>query len=512
VYVNRIWKTGSVYDREDRPSSMDWDFAPQRSKLEMTQFKTVCALGLAFILSACSPTETPVDSGGSSSPDAAYDIVVNGGRVLDPESQLDAIRSIGIKDGKIIQVAEEALTGTRIIEAAGLVVAPGFIDLHSHGQSLESDLYKAHDGVTTALDLELGRPNLAEWIDLRQASTILNFGASASHQYARTRAASSLFQRASLDEPIDADQIAEMGRILDAELAAGGIGIGVGIGYVPGASRQELIAVFQKAAEHSVPVFEHVRNPDLASIEETIDLARETQASLHIMHINSMALAEIEAALGLVAAAQESGLDVTTELYPYTAGSTFIETAIFDEGWQENFNVTYSDLQWQETGERLTEATFEAYRRQGGAVIIHMMREEWIELGLASDLTMIASDGMPYAPGAHPRSAGTFSRVLGRYVRERNILSLPEAVRKMTLMPARRLEAVVPAARRKGRIQSGMDADITIFDPATVLDQATFEEGLAFSAGIEFVIVNGTLIVDGGETVSDARAGNALVP
>jgi N-acyl-D-aspartate/D-glutamate deacylase len=299
----------------------------------MTQSKSLCALGLAFLLSSCSPGETPVASVGSSSPDAAFDIVINGGRVLDPETQLDAIRSVGIKDGRIVEIAENPLTGTRIIDASGLVVAPGFIDLHAHGQSPESDLYKVRDGVTTALDLELGRPDLAQWLDARSETAIMNFGASVSHEYARTRAASNLFGRVSVAEPIDSDQIAAMGRILDAELAAGGIGIGLGIGYVPGASRQELLAVFQKAAERSVPVFVHVRNPDLASIEETIDLARETQASLHIMHINSMALAEIEAALGPVAAAQESGLDVTTELYPYTAGSTFIETAIFDEGW-----------------------------------------------------------------------------------------------------------------------------------------------------------------------------------
>lgn len=228
------------------------------------------------------------------------------------------------------------------------------------------------------------------------------------------------------------------------------------------------------------------------------------------MHINSMALGDIDAALALIQEARDDGLDVTTEMYPYTAGSTFIETAIFNDGWQERFGIGYADLQWQDSGERLTEETFNAYRRQGGAVIMHMMKEEWLEQSLTNANTLIASDGMPYAPAAHPRSAGTFSRVLGRYVRERQVLTLSQALEKMTLLPARRLEKIVPAAAKKGRIQIGMDADITVFDPAAVLDQATFERGLVFSAGIEFVLVNGALVVDGGETVANTFPGKPL--
>lgn len=480
-------------------------------KLGSNRSQFACAATLWCVLSSCSPTDQSIEAEIPSDAEGGYDIVINGGRVIDPETGLDAIRGVGVRDGRIVEISENALTGTREIDAAGLVVAPGFIDLHSHGQTPESDLYKVHDGVTTALDLELGRPNVAQWLESRGDAAILNYGASASHQFARTVAASRLFRPAPVSQSLDAEQIDAMARILDDEMAAGGIGIGLGIAYVPGASRAEVLGVMQRASAHSVPVFVHVRNSDLASIEEAIDLAREAESAVHIMHVNSIALGQVEIALSMIEAARQSGVDVTTELYPYTAGSTFIETPIFDEGWQQRFNVTYSDLQWQDTGERLTEESFTRYRQQGGAVIIHMMQEEWIELGLADASTMIASDGMPYAPGAHPRSAGTFSRVLGRYVRERGILSLPEAIRKMTLMPAQRLEAFVPAAKTKGRIQPGMDADITVFDPATVLDEATFEAGLAFSTGIDYVIVNGTVVVDRGETVDGVFPGRPLI-
>lgn len=457
---------------------------------------------------SCSP---PEDAGQVLESEQRDELVINGGRVLDPETQLDAIRSLRILRGRIAEVSETPLSGEVVIDATGLVVSPGFIDLHSHGQSTESDVYKVHDGVTTALDLELGRPNLENWLDERSEGAIVNFGAAASHQYARTRAGSGVFGRTGVAEPLETSEIAEMREVLEGELAAGGIGIGIGIAYVPGVSSEELRDAARTAGDHGVPFFVHVRNPDLASIEEAIDLAQATESSVHIMHINSMALSEIETALALIAEARQSGVDVSTEVYPYTAGSTFIETPIFDQGWQERFGVTYSDLQWQDTGERLTEETFQEYRLQGGAVIIHMMQEEWIERALAEDQMIIASDGMPYAPGAHPRSAGTFARILGRYVRERGVLSLPEAIRRMTLLPAQRIEHAVPGARRKGRIQLGMDADITVFDPATVIDRATFEDGLAFSSGIEFVIVNGTVVVNRGESVVGVHPGQPLL-
>ncbi|MGH9388816.1 MAG: amidohydrolase family protein, partial [Vicinamibacteria bacterium] len=232
---------------------------------------------------------------------------------------------------------------------------------------------------------------------------------------------------------------------------------------------------------------------------------------LHIVHVNSMSLWELPLVLQIIEGAQKRGIDVTTEAYPYTASSTSIESAIFDEGWQERLRISYGSVQWQDTGERLTEETFRKYREKGGIVIIHLMKPEWIDLAVGSPFVMIASDGMPYAPRAHPRSAGTFSRVLGQYVREREILDLMEAVAKMTFLPAMRLSEVAPSMKKKGRLQVGADADITVFDLGTIRDTATFEDDLSFSEGVVHVLVGGVFVVRDSRSVKDVFPGKPVL-
>jgi dihydroorotase len=271
-----------------------------------------------------------------------------------------------------------------------------------------------------------------------------------------------------------------------------------------------MLSVYKLAGELDALVFSHVREPDIISIQEVIADAVLTGAPLHIVHINSMALGQIQLALDMIQAAKKKGFDITTELYSYTAGSTLLQSAIFNDGWQEKMNISYGDLQWVATGERLTKETFESYRKTGGVTIIHSMKPEWIKTGIASPGVMIASDGMPYAKLAHPRTAGTFSRVLGKYVREEKVIDLLTAIEKMTLLPAQRLEDIAPMMRFKGRIQVGADADITIFNPDTIIDKATFEKGLEFSAGIEYVMVNGSFVLRNGKTESKVFPGQAV--
>jgi dihydroorotase len=201
----------------------------------------------------------------------------------------------------------------------------------------------------------------------------------------------------------------------------------------------------------------------------------------------------------MITEARSHGLDVTTECYPYTAGATRIESALF-EGWENQPDSYFLNLQWVATGERLTRETFARYRKIGGTVIQHTNTEERVLTAVSSPLTMIASDGFDIEKGqGHPRSSGTYSRVLGRYVRERKALSLMEALSKMTIMPAQRLERRVPAMKTKGRIRVGADADITIFDAGQIIDRSTYEEPAKFSEGVKFVLVNGTLIVKDGK-------------
>ncbi|MCO5725596.1 amidohydrolase family protein [Robiginitalea marina] len=462
-----------------------------------------------------------------------YDLVLAGGRVMDPETRLDAIRNVGIIGNRIAQVSSEPLKGKEIVDVSGLVVAPGFIDLHIHGRDNLEQQYQLHDGVTTALELEWGIENLKAWYASRESRALINYGASVCWPYERFKSLSKYreevdaINRASLrgessitlmtntilpaaGEPITGEEMRQTLANIRASLEEGGIGIGVPIGYLPESNPSELFRVYQLAGELQAPIFTHTRYPNILAIQEALANAVLTGAPLHLVHINSMALGNIQVSLDMVAAAQQKGLDITTEVYPYTAASTGLQSAMFDAGWQERLGIGYGDLQWVATGERLTQQTFDTYRKEGGIVIIHMMKPEWIRTGIAAPGVMIASDGMPYAKLAHPRTAGTFARVLGKYVREENVIDLMGALEKMTLLPAIRLEGIAPMMRFKGRIQAGADADITIFNPGTIRDKATFEGGLAFSEGVEYVLVNGTFVLKNGREVSGTYPGQPV--
>jgi len=466
----------------------------------------------------------------------SFDIVITGGRVMDPETSLDEIKNVGIKDDRIVEISSKSLKGTLEIDATGLVVSPGFIDLHVHGMTNKAHIYQARDGVTTALELEGGISFLREWIDFKTGNSIVNFGATVPHGQIRAKAMEAYnhyftrsfeiineegFDSPNLDkirinlgrsgyQQLTDSEITLMKEMIKEELQSGALGIGAPVGYYTGAGYDEIFSVYELAANFNVPIFSHTRNIGMSGIHEAISNATTSGAPLHIVHANSLSLGDIQVTLDMVASAQDRGLDVTTEIYPYTAASTTLESQIFDGDWKDILKIDYSDIQWEATGERLTEKTFYEYRKEGGIVIIHMMKPEWLLKGIKDERTIIGSDGMPYAPGAHPRTAGTFSRVLGRYVREQKVIDLMTALKKMTILPAQRLEEIAPAMHQKGRLQVGADADITIFDPKTIIDRADFK-GLQFSEGVEYVLINGELVVSDGKNVENVFPGRAVM-
>ena len=440
-----------------------------------------------------------------------YDLVIEGGRVIDPESGLDAVRTIGVTGGEIAAITETSLEGDRVIQATGLVVVPGFIDLHEHGQDEASYRMMVRDGVTTAFELEVGTADVEGWYGEREGGQLVNHGVSIGHIRVRMDVLGDPgdFLPAGIGGSATAteEQLDEIERDIREGIMQGAVAVGFGSAYTPGATMGEIERMFAVAGENGVSTHIHMRN-GLAGLDSTISAASRAGAPLHIVHANSSAGGQINEFLSTIEVAQASGQDVTTEAYPYSAGMTRIESALFDnwENWdEEQFGIH----QLVSTGERLTRETFARARAVGGTVIIHSRTEEMTRAAVESPITMIASDGFIEDGRGHPRTSGSYSKVLGQYTREEGVITLSEAIHKMTLMPAQRLETRVPEMADKGRIRIGAHADITIFSAETVIDRATYMDASIPPEGIPYVIVGGELVVDGGE-ITAARPGEAV--
>lgn len=475
------------------------------------------AITTAFLAVALSCAATA----GSGANGENYDVVIANGRVMDPESGLDAVRNVGISGGKIRAISANILQGKTTLDAKGLVVAPGFIDMHEHGQEPRNYQFQAHDGVTTSLELEAGTADVASWYADREGRSLINFGVSIGHIPVRMKLmhdpGTFLPTGDAAHREATPRELAEISADMDRGFREGALAEGMGVNYTAAATHWEIVEMFRIAARYHASVHVHLRyaglkepTTGLAALEEVLAAAAATGASLHVVHITSMGLKFTPELISMVEGAQRHGMDVTTECYPYTAGSTALQSAIFDPGWQESMGITYKDVQWTDTGERLTAETFEKYRKIGGIVVIHSIPEEAARAAVANPIVMIASDGMPITGSkVHPRGQGTFSRVLGHYVREEKALDLMTALRKMTLMPAQRLEKRAPVFSNKGRIRVGADADITVFDPERVIDKATYEDPLQYSEGIQFVLVNGVPVLKDGQLVESVFPGRA---
>jgi N-acyl-D-glutamate deacylase len=487
--------------------------------------------------------------------DGPFDLVLIGGRVIDPETGLDAVRNIGLKGNRIAAIAEQALVGATTLDAAGMIVAPGFIDLHAHGQQLPAAWVQAFDGVTTALELESGLLPIGQYYNLTAAEgRPINYGASVSWVSARIAVKEGIepdgtitfLQRAFAlgNWQNTLATAAELERILDrveAGVREGGIGIGINAGYAPGYGRREYFGLAQLAARHGVPTFTHARYNSVVeplssfeALQELVALSAATGAHMHVCHLGSTASRDVESCVALLRGAQERGLPITVEAYPYGAGSSAVGAEIYRGNWTERWGVAdASSLELN--GEPLSQARIDTLQESepGTVVVLHFLRPDerdedrrLLDMSVLYPEGAIASDAVPWVAGgalvegnvwplpegafAHPRSSGTYARFIGRWVRERQAIPIAAALAKTSLIPARILEGSVTQMRTKGRLQVGADADIVVFDLATIRDHATFVAPARLSTGVRHLIVNGTPVIRDGARLGDRRPGRAV--
>lgn len=499
-------------------------------------------------------------------PTAVFDVVIAGGRVVDGSGSPWFPADVGISGDRIAAIGDlGGAQATTRIDARALVVAPGFIDPHVHARERIFDLPNAEgyllQGLTTVVDGNDGSSPLplTPWFQKIEAAAVSpNVALFVGHGTVREAVLGTANRKAT------AAELAKMQALVAAAMKEGALGLSTGLAYVPGtyAPTDELVALAETAREHGGIYISHMRDEGggvLDSVRETIAIGERAKIPVQISHHKvggRKQFGQSAQSLDLIAAARARGVDVTYDQYPYTASQTglsliFPRWALADGKLNERLSSagqrreiktgmlafiderfgddpsriqlarcghdpalagkTIADL-LTAAGQPLTQSAaadmvIELQLRGGCSAIFHAYDEPDVERLLKAPFGMIGSDGSLTRPGdgsPHPRAFGTYPRVLGRYVRERKLLTLEDAVRRMTSFPAARL-----GFQDRGLLRVGLAADVTVFDPATIADRATFADPHHFSVGVRHVLVNGRVTVRDG-THTGVRAGRVL--
>ncbi|MBJ30799.1 MAG: aminoacylase [Acidimicrobiaceae bacterium] len=445
--------------------------------------------------------------------DHLYDLVVEGGRIVDPDSGFDGVANVGIDGDTVTTIADGSLTGRRTLNARGLVVAPGFIDVLSYPVNGYGEWNKVADGVTSNLCMH-GIDGTMERFLARSAGHAppVNVGG-ATDQYEHRKS-----MGIGIDYATD-PQVEDLLRRAEADLRAGALGIHQQPEYTVGVTLDEMLRHGELAARHGVPLCLHLRHSENLepgtqeeAVDEAVTVARRTGCAIHVEHLNSTGgTGRMREAVAQIEAARSDGLAVTACTYPYTYWATYAGSARFDR-FREKYGITVADLQVAGTTGRLDEAGWQRARAENRLTAAFAMSDDDIDTALTTPWIMIGSDAiLQEHHNNHPRGSGCFSRVLGHYVRERGLLSLPDALARMTILPARLLERRCPDLARRGRLSVGSVADVTIFDPATISDRSTIEKTWLPSVGVHHVVVSGQVVREAGTDDRSVRPGVPLL-
>jgi len=450
------------------------------------------------------------------------DYLIKNACIYDPESGNRKISDLGIKNGIIERIDSNISFGKEVIDAEGLSLVPGFIDIHMHEDPIEDDgtnYFNTEEcmlkmGVTTVVGGNCGftPKNMDDYFKYIKANgapanTLMYLGYNTIRGMLDEDQGStgSAYRLGNVDRSLTQSEIEILKSIVRKSMKIGAIGVSFGLIYTPGITTEEIIQIVKVLGDYKNPMTAyHHRNyasKCLLTVDENIQIANEAKVPFQFSHIGSCAAyghGYMKEALEKLDKAISDGIDISIDCYPYNAFATLIGSTVFDEGCFEEWNCDYSSVlptEGKYKNQYCTKESFEHLRKNepNTRVVCFAMNEEDVQMALKNPNVMVGSDGKISRGQGHPRGAGTFPRILGKYVRENGILTFEEAIKKMTLMPANRL-----GFTKKGRIKEGCDADITILNNKTVNDNASFMEPTLPPTGIEYVFVNGILSMKNG--------------